>query len=132
MKAKIAYADQRLDAWASWVRGNQAAWPPRTILARIIEEGLSGAAHGGPGVATMPEVVGQTDRAVARISRHLCKVIKVYYLSHASSEIKAARCRISRATFWRHVEQGQIAVYDQLQLETEIPYYQASLQMVSI
>ena len=131
MKAKVAYADQRLDAWASWVRGNQTAWPPRTILARIIEEGLSGAAHGGSGVISMPEVVGQTDRAVARIDRDLSKVLKVYYLVHASSELKAARCRISRATFWRRVERGQIAVYDELDRETQTPYDQASSQIFS-
>lgn len=80
----------------------------------------------------MPEIVGQTDRAVARIERDLSKVLKIYYLVHAASELKAARCHLSRATFWRRVERGQIAVYDQLQLETEIPYYQASLQMVSL
>lgn len=132
MKAKVAYADQRLDAWASWVRGNQTAWPPRTILARIIEEGISGAAQGICYVQSMPEIVGQTDRAVARIARELRKVLKVYYLVHASSEIKAARCRVSRATFWRQVERGQIAVFDELDRETETPYDQASLQIVSL
>ena len=130
MKAKVAYADQRLAAWATWVRGNETAWPPRTLLARIIEEG-AGAAHGGA-VQTMPEVIGETDRAVAKIPRDLRLVIKVYYLTHAASEVKAARCRISRATFWRRVERGQIAVFDQLDRETAPEYSQAPLQMVSI
>ena len=127
MKPQVAYADQRLDAWASWVRGNQASWPPRTLLARIIEEGAAGAAHGSS-VESMPEVVAQTDRAVARIDQELRRVIKVYYLVHAPSEIKAARCHVSRATFWRRVERGQLAIYNQLQGETEIPYYRASLE----
>ena len=126
MKPQVAYADQRLDAWASWVRGNQTAWPPSTLLARIIEEGAAGAAHGSSSVETIPEVVAQTDRAVAHIAPELRRVIKVYYLMHASSEIKAARCHISRATFWRRVKRGQLAVYNQLQGETEIPYYRAS------
>lgn len=130
MKTKIAYADQRLSAWATWVRGNQTAWPVRTLLARIIDEG-AGAAH-GCSIQTMPEVIGETDRAVARIDRDLCLVIKVYYLTHASSEVKAARCRVSRATFWRRVERGQVAVYDYLDRETIAPYSQARLQMVSI
>lgn len=130
MKAKVAYADQCLGAWASWVRGNQTAWPVRTLLARIIEEGVSGASHGGY-METMPEMIGQTDRAVARIARELRQVIKVYYLTHAPSEIKAARCHISRATFWRRVERGQVAVFDELDRETLEPYPQAYLQIVS-
>jgi len=130
MKAKVAYADQCLGAWASWVRGNQTAWPARTLLARIIEEG-AGASHNSY-VETMPEMVGQTDRAVARIPGELRIVIKVYYLTHASSEIKAARCHISRATFWRRVERGQIAVFDQLDRETPDSYSPAYLQIVSL
>lgn len=131
MRAEIAYIDARLDAWASWVRGNESAWARRTLLGRIIDEGVSGAAQEAS-LVNMPESVGETDRAVARIARELRQVIKVYYLTHASSEIKAARCKVSRATFWRRVERGQVAVYYQLDRETVSPYSQASLQMVSI
>jgi len=77
-------------------------------------------------------MIGQTDRAVARIPGDLRLVIKVYYLTHASSEIKAARCHISRATFWRRVERGQIAVFDQLDRETPDSYSPAYLQSVAI
>lgn len=135
MKSQVAYADQRLDAWASWVRGNQVAWPPRTLLARIIEEGVSGASQGASGVVSMPEVVAQTDRAVARIPRTLSKVIKIYYLVHAASEIKAARCHCSRRTFWRRVEQGQLAVYRELDLltaGTENTRFPASSHVLSL
>jgi hypothetical protein len=130
MDARIAYVDPRLDAWASWVRGNLAAWPRRTLLARIIEEGTSGAAQGSP-VENMPFVVLETDRAVARIEKRLQLVTKVYYLTHSASEVKAAQCHVSRATFWRLVERAQIAVYNQLNCETETPYSQATLHIVS-
>lgn len=117
MRTEIAYIDARLDAWASWVRGNENAWSRRTLLGRIIDEGVSGAAQEAS-LVNMPESVGQTDRAVARISIELRRVIKVYYLMHAASEVKAARCHCSRRTFWRRVEQGQLAVHRELELLT--------------
>lgn len=120
MKASVAYADARLDAWASWVRSNHSAWPARTLLARIMEEGTSGAAQ-GTAVDNMPYHIVETDRAVARIEPRLRKTVKVYYLTHASSEIKAASLHVSRATFWRLVERAQIAVFHQLNGETESP-----------
>jgi hypothetical protein len=73
----------------------------------------------------------QTDRAVARLPERLRKALKVYYLTHASSEIKAASLCVSRATFWRLVERGQQSVFDYLNAETETPYSQASLQVIS-
>jgi hypothetical protein len=131
MRVEVAYADGRLDAWASWVRGNQGAWPPRTLLGRIIEEGASGASQGS-GTESMPQAVADTDRAVARLDFELRKVTKVYYLTHASSEIKAVACRCSRATFWRRVERAQVQVYILLCGETETRYSQADLQAVSL
>lgn len=131
MRSEIAYADSALDAWASWVRGNEGAWPPRTLLGRIIEEGISGAAHTRE-IALMPIQIVRTDRAVAKLEHPLRKVIKVYYLTHAASEVKAAACRVSRATFWRRVERGQLAVYLHLCGETENGYSQADSKIVSL
>ena len=129
MKPSVAYADARLDAWASWVRSSQSAWPSRTLLARIIEEGASGASQGAP-ISNMPYSVLETDRAVAQIEARLRKTLKVYYLTHASSEIKAASLHVSRATFWRLVERGQQSVYNHLNGETQTPYPQAASQTV--
>jgi hypothetical protein len=132
MRAEVAYADARLDAWASWVRGSQNSWPPRTLLARIIDEGASGASQGTP-VDNMPLQILQTDRAVARIEDRLRRTVKVYYLTHSSSEIKAAALHVSRATFWRLVERAQVAVQVQLIAdETETSYSQAISQTLSL
>jgi len=79
----------------------------------------------------MPEPVLQTDRAVAHLEIVLRHVIKVYYLTYAPSEIKAERCYCSRATFWRRVERGQLAVYQRLlEAETGTGYSQARLQIL--
>jgi len=125
VRADVCYADQRLAAWASWVRSKLAAWPSRTLLGRIIEEGASGAAQGRP-LETLPDIVLQTDRAVARIEPCLSQVLRVYYLVHASSEVKAEACHCSRATFWRRVERGQIAVYIHLQKGETLGYISGS------
>jgi hypothetical protein len=135
MDADVANADCRLDAWASWVRQNRGAWPANTLLGRIIEQGISGAAQAGS-VENMPEHVAETDRAVAHIDRRLQQIVKIYYLMHAASEVKAARCGVSRATFWRLVTRGQKAVWRELNIysiqgETEDRYSSASLRMVS-
>lgn len=131
MRHEVAYADDALAAWATWVRGNQGAWPARTLLGRIIEQGPSGAGQGSE-VQGMPETVLRTDQAVAHIDVILRQVIKVYYLTHAASEFKANQCRCSRATFWRRVERGQWAVYrDLLTRETVTPMFGRILSIVS-
>lgn len=80
----------------------------------------------------MPEAIIRTDQAVAHIGRLLEHVIKVYYLTHASSEIKAVQCHCSRATFWRRVERGQFAVYrNLLTTETDTAKFGAILQALS-
>jgi hypothetical protein len=131
MRADIAYANDCLSAWASWVRGVERAWPARTLLGRIIDQGISGASQDGC-VETMPEMVLRTDQAVARIDPILSQVIRVYYLTHGLSEEKAKQCHCSRATFWRRVERGQLAVYQRLDSETRESQYQAHLQMVAL
>jgi hypothetical protein len=130
MRHELAFADDALAAWATWVRGNQGAWPARTLLGRIIDQGVSGAGQCSE-VQGMPESVLQTDQAVAHVQVILQHVIKVYYLTHASSEIKAEQCQCSRATFWRRVERGQFAVYGYLlTCETVIPNFRLRLEIV--
>lgn len=131
MDADVAYADCRLDAWASWVRGGANAWPTRTLLARIIEQGVSGAAQ-SCAFDRMPAQVLLTDRAVAHLDTELKQTVLVYYLMYASSEIKAAHLGVSRATFWRRVTRGQKAVAQALAGETGNAYSQARLQQVAL
>jgi predicted DNA-binding protein (UPF0251 family) len=129
--ADVAYADCRLDAWASWVRGGAHAWPTRTLLARIIEQGVAGAAQ-RCAFDRMPAQVLQTDRAVARLECDLKETVFIYYLMYASSEVKAAHLGVSRATFWRRVTRAQKAVYQGLAGETGNAYSQAYLQQVAL
>jgi DNA-directed RNA polymerase specialized sigma24 family protein len=131
MDADVAYADGRLDAWSSWVKGRRGAWPVRTLLGRIIEQGVSGAAQ-ETGGAFMPDSILETDRAVAHLDRLERRVICEYYLTYASSEIKAARCGISRATFWRRLQRGQMSIFRYLKSETVLYHSQAFLRALSV
>lgn len=132
MDADIAYADCRLDAWASWVKGGMSAWPSMTMLGRVIEQGLSGAAQAGVPLVGMPDEVLATDRAVARLDVYERKVVIVYYLTYADSEIKAARCGVSRATFWRRVTRAQKRIYEYLHDETRSDNYRADWSVPSL
>ena len=125
MDADVAYADCRLDAWASWVKGGMASWPSLTLLGRIIEQGANGAAQVGSSVLGMPDEVLVTDKAVARLDGILRPVVFVYYLTYADSAEKAKRLGVSRATFWRRVERAQKQVGRYLAGETRIAYLQA-------
>lgn len=124
MRSDVAYADTHLGVWASWVRGRHSAWPSRTLLGRVIEEGWG--ASQGSAVDYLPESILRTDRAVARVESILRHVLKVYYLTHAPSEFKAAACHCSRATFWRRVERGQVAVSVLLQEGETLEYKSGS------
>lgn len=134
MKADSEFAKSCLDAWASWVRQRIGAWPSQTLLGRIIEQGVSGAAQCGA-VESFPEHIARTDRAVARLDAQLQRVIKVHYLTYAPCDTKAARCGVSVATFYRQVRRAQRAVAEHLnnystRRESETQYSGASWQMV--
>jgi predicted DNA-binding protein (UPF0251 family) len=122
MDADVAYADCRLDAWASWVRGEfGGAWPTITQLGRFIEQGALGASQAGAPLSGMPEHILEVDAAVARLEELLRTVLLVYYLTYADSEVKADQCGCSRATFWRRVTRGQKVIAGIL-LRGETPY----------
>lgn len=122
MDADVAYADCRLDAWASWVRGEfGGAWPTITQLGRLMEQGAFGASQPGAPLTGLPDHIVEVDSAVARLEELLRLVIMVYYLTYADSEVKAEQCGCSRATFWRRVTRGQKTIVGML-LRGETPY----------
>src|SRR5687767_37838 len=125
MDSDIAYADCALDAWASWVREILSGYPAATLLGRIIEQGVSGAAQPGNQLDGMPDEVLATDRAVGRLDVIEKEVVMVYYLTYADSDIKARECGCSRATFFRRIARAQKNVYELLQGETRKAYSRA-------
>lgn len=82
----------RLTAWGRWCRDTlMGAWPERTLLARLIEEGPSGASQGGPPPTSMPELIAKTDEAVAHLGEIDRGVIRLYYLTWEPVEVLAKK-----------------------------------------
>ncbi len=120
MDADVALADCALDEWAKWAVERLNGWPIRTLLARLMEEGITGAAHlSHAPMVLMPEHVAATDRGVTVLDIYEREAIIVYYLTYQDSALKAKQCGCSRATFFRRVERGQKNVARYLLLETQ-------------
>lgn len=91
----------RLEHWADWVRDHPLqAFPPRTMLGRVIEEGLHGAgASGAPPSPEFPPAVALVERAVLALCVIDQRVIRQYYLAWGTAEAHARACRMSVRQF---------------------------------
>ena len=110
----IEFADHALEAWARWTHTatDGLGWPRRTLLAKIMEEGFTGAAQGSPHVE-MPDLVLFTERAVLRLVPPERKVILKHYLNWEPVEVSARRCHMSPGRFRTllHRARRDIAAY---------------------
>lgn len=82
----------RLEQWGKICADRWAPWPRSTLLGKVIEFGLSGAAQAGRPVEAIPEEVAQTDGAVARLSVIDRRAVTTYYTRSESVEVCARRC----------------------------------------
>jgi len=82
----------RLEAWGKWARDSGIqAWPKRTMLGRMIEEGPSGASQQGKPPIAMPRDVADVDAAVGHLGAIDKQVIQTYYLRWEPKEVMARR-----------------------------------------
>ena len=108
-----SWVDGRLLEWVKWTRtnGNTLGWPPRTLLARIIEEGWHGASQPGQRPTDeIPADVMEVDQIVARMMPRLRRVLKAYYLSGLPVSVKARALRLSEKTFRVRLEAARFYV----------------------
>ena len=86
----------RLESWGAWARegGTTCAWPARTILGRLIEDGPSGAAQSGRPPVSMPEDIAAVDAAVAHLGDIDRKVVHTYYVGWLPIEAQARACHM--------------------------------------
>lgn len=68
----------RLMEWGKWTHEHLHAWPQRTTLARVIEEGPA-APHASGGPIQMPQRVANVDIAVARCPKIDQRALRRYY-----------------------------------------------------
>ena len=104
------WVDQRLDRWGKLARdGSGDEW---SVLARLMVEGATGAAQVSDWLAGhLPDDVGQTDHAVAALPWRYRRAIRLQFMTHLPTEIKARALHTSRATFFLLVNAGKVGVY---------------------
>ena len=94
----LAHIDVALETWARWVKDGVNGWPMMTILARIAEQGFTGAAQRGP-MPEMPEAILLVERAVLRLKAIERKVIVKHYVHWQPVEVSARYCKMSSGRF---------------------------------
>ena len=95
MDAETKLVHIRLEAWGNWNKGAEMKpYPEITLLGRVIEQGISGAAQGARPCISMPEQVQVTEMAVLRCPAVDQQVLREYYIKYAPVEIMARHCRM--------------------------------------
>lgn len=107
----LAEVDAALEAWARWGRGTVNGWPMRTLLARVIEQGFTGAAQQGAPVE-MSEAVQLVEKAVLRLREIERKVIVKHYVNWQAVEVSARSLGMSPGRFRTVLHRARRSVRD--------------------
>jgi hypothetical protein len=99
-----------LAEWGKWCRQHPGAWPKRTVMGRIIEEG-PGSGTSGIRPVVIPERVLLLDRVVAQLPRSPRAVVRNFYLKGGRDEHCAKRMRMKISRFKRLLRRGRLAVF---------------------
>ena len=118
--SKVAHA--RLLVWGKWSReGMPTAYPAKTLLARVIEEGPHGAFSAGRPPISMPEDIETVDRIVGKLGDIDRRVLRVAYIDPwAPAEGMARKVRMGVREFQRVLQRARQRVYFGLMAVEEI------------
>jgi DNA-directed RNA polymerase specialized sigma24 family protein len=113
MDPQTSAVHARLEEWGKWCRDRLNAWPQRTLLGRVIDQGFTGAAQPGAERADVSEDVAVTDAAVARLGQIDQRAIKAYYMRTEPIESSAKRVGMSKRMFQNVLRRARwrLAVY---------------------
>ena len=108
VSAALEYADAALERWARWGRDATSGlgWPAATILARVIEQGFTGAAQSGA-PEPVDDLVDATEKAVLALSPPHRAVVVRAYTHREPPEASARSMRIPPADFSRKLHQAR-------------------------
>lgn len=111
----ISYADACLERWARWGRAATASmgWPPLTLLARVIEQGFTGAAQVNPHEADVDDIILMTEGAVLALTVRERRVVLRFYMRWEPPQAAALSLGMDEGTFRRllHVARRRVADY---------------------
>lgn len=93
--------DAALEAWARWGRSGMSGigWPIWTLLARVIEQGFTGAAQLGSRTLDVNDAMEVVERAVLRLQPIERRVICKHYMCWEPVEVSANYCRMTSGNF---------------------------------
>lgn len=97
----------RLEAWGKWAHENTGAWPPQTLLGRMIEQGPMGAAQAGKPPISMPAEIAATDAAVARLGMIDRRALTDYYTRWEPLEVLARRASMRTRQLQRVLQRAR-------------------------
>lgn len=109
--------DQAIEAWARWAREalSGLGWPPVSLLAKVIEYGVRGAAQaGGIHYVETNAACEIVDRAIRQLPELERRVVVVYYTRWQPRESAADYCGVSEGYFRKLLSQGRRGVKDYL------------------
>lgn len=121
--AELADADSALEHWAAWAKSalSSMGWPPRTMLARVIEYGVLGAAQRGSGTLLVvggrieyDELCAWVEAAVMRLTLTERNVIVRAYMHYESPETSARELEMSASNFRQVLYRARRSVRDYL------------------
>lgn len=109
--------DAALEAWARWGHSVLAGigWPARTLLARIIEQGIRGAAQEGCRLVEADEAMELVERAVLRLTPIERATICRHYFYWQPPEVSARYCGMSANHFGVVLHRARRSVRDYLE-----------------
>jgi len=122
-EAELSDADAALEHWAAWAKSalSSIGWPPRTLLARIIECGVLGAAQRGSGTLLVvggmieyDELCAWVEAAVMRLTLTERNVVVRVYMHFESPEISARELGMSASNFRQVLYRARRSVRDYL------------------
>lgn len=98
---KSAEVDVALEAWARWAKHSleTLGWPPSTLIARVIEFGVLGAALQGGKTLEADSICEMVERAVMRLDPDEREVIVRRYLFWEPRETSAKQCGMTVGAF---------------------------------
>ena len=97
MDSETRLVHTRLEQWGRWTKtSQQRAWPTVTLLGRIIDQGVSGAAQGGKEPLLMPAHIEAVEIAILRLPARDREVVTAYYTLWEPPEVVARKVRMSR------------------------------------
>lgn len=113
----FAETDAALEAWARWGQSvlSGIGWPARTLLARIIEQGIRGAAQEGARLVEADEAMETVERAVLRLTPKERETICRHYFYWQPPEVSARYCGMSANYFGVVLHRARRRVRDYLE-----------------